>query len=100
MFIKVYIYSLGQTFQNELKSVGIIEPSWKPLCHLRQSNRRMSRVVGKLTRIAHKLSQFQNSKEKNENIDASLQKKVLNWNVFNYNNNNNTSLKFTDIMLC
>ena len=53
------------------------------------------RVVCKLTRVAYKLSQVQNSK-KQIYINASLQQEVHNLKVFNNNNNNNTSLKFTD----
>ena len=60
----------------------------------------MSRVVGKLTRVAHKFSQIQNSKKKIK-ILMLLSKKKDNLNAFNNNNkNNNTSLKFSDNIFC
>ena len=59
----------------------------------------MSRVVGKLTRVAHKLSQIQNSKKKIKLL-MLLSKKKDNLNAFNNNKNNNTSLKFSDNIFC
>ena len=55
----------------------------------------MCRVVCKLTRVAHKLSQIQNSKKKIEILMLLSKKKVHNLKVLN-DNNNNISLKFTD----
>ena len=54
----------------------------------------MCRVFCKLTPVVHKLSQIQNRKKKIKILRISP-KKVHNLKVVN-NNNNNTSLKFTD----
>ena len=60
----------------------------------------MSRVVGKIDARRAYIFELQNTKKKIKISMPLSKEKVHNLNGFNNDNNNNTSLKFTENIFC